>query len=141
MPGVPWVVLGQNVGRDTLQHLLGEDSKQLPANVERLENSAILITSLSDEVLLKLGQELQIQEIIWGQGLLSHDSLHGLDILTNSITSIKLVGDIGVILASHSLTNGRLHKTGKRGEHIDGRVDLPVVNLTINKDLALCDVA
>lgn len=33
-----------------------------------------------------------------------------------------------------------LHETREGGEHIDGGVDLPVVQLAVNVDLALCDV-
>ena len=44
--------------------------------------------TLRDEVLLKLAEELEIEEIIWCQGFLPDDSLHGLDIFTDGIVSI-----------------------------------------------------
>lgn len=44
--------------------------------------------TLSDEVLLKLLQELQVEKIIGGEGLLSHHGLHGLHVLTNGIAGI-----------------------------------------------------
>lgn len=34
-----------------------------------------------------------------------------------------------------------LHETGERGEDVDGRVNLLVVKLTIDEDLALSNVA
>lgn len=40
------VVFGQGFGGDTLEHLLGEDAQQLPANVERLEHGTILVVAL-----------------------------------------------------------------------------------------------
>ncbi len=46
-----------------------------------------------------------------------------------------------MILPSHALANGRLHQTRQGGEDVDGRIDLPVVQLTVNVDLALGDVA
>ena len=53
----------------------------------------------------------------------------------------QLVGDIGVVSASHALSNGRLHQTRERGQHVDGREDLPVVQLPVNVDLTLCNIA
>lgn len=107
--------------------------------------------TLRDEVFLKLGEELQVQQIIGRQSLLSHHCLHGLDILPYSITGIlhthrhthtlrlsrktgacsleqvytyELVGDVRVVSAGHSLPDGGLHETGERRKHIDGRIDL-----------------
>lgn len=37
--------------------------------------------------------------------------------------------------------NSFLHETGERGEDVDGRVNLLVVKLTIDEDLALSNVA
>lgn len=36
----------------------------------------------------------------------------------------QLVRDISVVLPGHPLTDGGLHQTGQRGQHIDGWVDL-----------------
>ena len=44
------------------------------------------------------------------------------------------------MLASKLLTNGALHQTGQRGQHVDRWVYLPVVQLTVDEDLALRDV-
>ena len=46
VPGVPRVELSQGRGRDPLQHLLGEDTEQLPADVQGLEDSAVLVVTL-----------------------------------------------------------------------------------------------
>ena len=43
--GVTRVVLGQGALWDTLQHLLGEDSQQLPANVQGLKDGPVLIVT------------------------------------------------------------------------------------------------
>mmetsp|Transcript_12769 Transcript_12769/g.19325 ORF Transcript_12769/g.19325 Transcript_12769/m.19325 type:complete len:357 (-) Transcript_12769:206-1276(-) len=45
-----------------------------------------------------------------------------------------------VIVSGHALADGRFHKTRERREHIDWRVDLSVVDLTIDVNLSLCDV-
>ena len=46
-----------------------------------------------------------------------------------------------MILSSELLSNGRLHKTRERGQDVDRGVDLLVVELSIDEDLALCDIA
>jgi len=61
VPGVPGVELSQDGGRNPLQHLLGEDPEQLPPDVEGLEDCAVLIVTLGNEVLLELAQELQVE--------------------------------------------------------------------------------
>ena len=141
MPGVPRVVLGQDVCRNPLQHLLGEDSEQLPSDVQGLEDGSVLVTALSDEVLLELSEEFQVEEIIRRESFLADDSLHGLHVLADGVAGVQLVGDVGVILAGHALADGGLHETGQRGKYVDGREDLPVVHLTVDVDLPLGDVA
>ncbi len=49
------------------------------------------LRTLSDEVLLNLLQELQVEKVIRSEGLLTNHSLHGLHILTNGIVSILCV--------------------------------------------------
>lgn len=39
------------------------------------------------------------------------------------------------------LFNGLLHETGKRGQDVDGWIDLFVVELPIDEDLPFCDVS
>ena len=43
--------------------------------------------------------------------------------------------------SSHVLTDGGLHQTRQRRQHVDRRVDQPVVQLAIDVDLALGNVA
>ncbi|VCW98510.1 unnamed protein product [Gulo gulo] len=43
---VSWVKFTQGALRDPLQHLFGEDSEQLPANVQSLIDSAVFIRTL-----------------------------------------------------------------------------------------------
>jgi len=105
MSGISGVELSEGGGWDTLQHLLGEDTEQLPANVQRFKYGPVLVAALCDEGLLKLGEELQVEKIIRGKSLLTNNSLHGLHILTNGITGIELIRYIRVILPSHTLTN------------------------------------
>lgn len=40
-----WVEFVKGRFRDTFQHLTGEDSEQLPTNVERVEHCPILVVS------------------------------------------------------------------------------------------------
>ena len=46
-----------------------------------------------------------------------------------------------MVLARVALADGGLHETGERGQDVDGRVDTLVVELTVDKDLALGNVA
>ena len=52
----------------------------------------------------------------------------------------QLIGDITVILPGEFLTDSTLHETRQRRQHVDGRVNLSVVELTVDKDLALRNV-
>jgi len=106
MAGISGVELCEDGGGDPLEHLLGEDTEQLPPNVKGLEHSAVLIVTLCNEVLLKLGQELEVQQIVGGQGFLSYDGFHGLHILTDGVTRVQLVGNVRVVLTGHALSDG-----------------------------------
>lgn len=88
MARVSWVEFRERGGGYTLQHLLGEDTEQLPTDVQRFEHCAVLVVTLRDEVLLELRQELQIQQVVGCQGFLTHYGLHGLHVLTNGVASI-----------------------------------------------------
>jgi len=111
--GVAGVELGQNGCRDSLQHLLREDSEKLPSNVKRLKDSAVLIVALCNEVLLKLAKELEIKQVVRCQSFLTNNCLHSLDILANGIAGIQLVGHIRVVLPGHTLPNSGLHQPGQ----------------------------
>lgn len=62
-------------------------------------------------------------------------------ITSNSVLGVQLVGHIGVVLPSTTLTNGRFHQTRQRRKNVNGRVDALVVELTVNEDLTLSNVA
>lgn len=46
-----------------------------------------------------------------------------------------------MVLASHTRSNGGLHQTRQRGEHVDRGEDLLVVQLSVQVDLALSDIS
>lgn len=62
---VPGIELREDWSRDTFKHLLGEDTEQLPADVQRFEYGAVLVVTLwrilsyindlSDELLTRVG--------------------------------------------------------------------------------------
>lgn len=58
-----------------------------------------------------------------------------------SETTDQLVRYITVVLPGQFITDGTLHQTRQGRQHIDGWVDLPVVQLTVDEDLSLGDVA
>lgn len=45
-----------------------------------------------------------------------------------------------MILSSELLSDGTLHQPRERGKHVDWRVDLPVVQLSVDEDLAFRDI-
>lgn len=53
MTGISWIEFRESAGRNSLEHLLREDSQKLPADIQRLEYRAILVATLRDEVLLE----------------------------------------------------------------------------------------
>jgi len=110
MTRVTWVELCQDRSWDPLQHLLGEDPEQLPADVKRLKDSTVLIVALCNEVLLELAKELEVEQVIWGESLLADHRLRGLDVLANGVAGVQLVGNVRVVLPGHALANGRLHQ-------------------------------
>lgn len=62
--GLSRVKLGQSALRNPLEHLFGENTQQLPTDVQSLEDRPVVVRTLSDEVLLKLLQELQVQQVV-----------------------------------------------------------------------------
>lgn len=88
MTGVSRIKFREGAGWDSLKHLLGEDSQKLPADVQRLEDRAIFVAALRDEVLLKLGQEFQVKQIVRRQRFFSYDGFHRLDVFSNGVTCI-----------------------------------------------------
>lgn len=91
MARVPRVEFSENGSWNSLKHLFREDTQQLPSDVQRLEDGAVLIVALSDEILLEFSQELQIQQVIGRKSLLTDDSLHGLNVLSDGVASVELI--------------------------------------------------
>ena len=52
----------------------------------------------------------------------------------------QLIRDISVILSGKLFSDSRLHKSRERGQDVDRGINLPVVELTIDEDLAFCDI-
>jgi hypothetical protein len=46
-----------------------------------------------------------------------------------------------MIFSRKLFTNGTLHQPRQRGQHVDGWIDLSVVELTVNKNLSLRNVS
>lgn len=88
MTGVPRIEFRESAGWDSFEHLLGEDSQQLPADVQRLEYRAVFVAALRDEVFLELRQEFQIEQVVRRQRLLSYDGFHGLHVFSDGVTSV-----------------------------------------------------
>mmetsp|Transcript_75879 Transcript_75879/g.180300 ORF Transcript_75879/g.180300 Transcript_75879/m.180300 type:complete len:235 (+) Transcript_75879:81-785(+) len=135
------IILVLDLLRDLLEELRWQNAQQLPGDVKRGEDVTVLISSLRNEALLELLSELQILVLILTQSLLADDCLHGAGILTDGVVRVQLVTDVGVVHSGHALANTRLHQSTKRWQHIDGWVDLPVVQATVDEHLSLCDVA
>ena len=98
------------------------------------------------EVSLELLKEDKEVLVISGQGVFTDDSLHGQCVFTRGVESVHLSEDGRVIVTSQFMTvlfntDSRLHQTRQRGEHVDGWVDLPVVQGVINEDLTFSDIA
>lgn len=88
MTGISRIEFREGAGWDSFKHLLGEDSQKLPADIQRLEDRAVFVAALRDEVLLKLWKEFQVQQIVRRQRLLSYDGFHRLDVFSNGVTRI-----------------------------------------------------
>lgn len=77
--------------------------------------------------------------IFLSERLLTDNSLHSSSILGGRIVGVQLVGDGSMIRSV--LLDGFLHQPGQRGKHVYWGVDLFVMELSVDEDLALGDVA
>lgn len=123
-----------------------KEGKQVPGTLQRSENVTLLVFALGEELVLELLEEEQVVLIIGSEGVLTNDGLHGEGVLTHRVKVVQLVGDGGVILTCEHLAvvvdaDGGLHETGQRRQHVDWWVDLAVVKVAVNEDLALSDVS
>lgn len=74
--------------RNSFEHLLGEDTKKLPADVKRFEHRAVFVRTLRDEVFLKLGKELEVEQVIRCQSFFTDNSLHSLDVFSDGVAGV-----------------------------------------------------
>lgn len=155
-----------HLGVDTSEHLLWQHSHQGPGNIERIVNRSVFVCALVDKPLLESLEELQAKLVLRRQGILTNNGLHRSAISAGSVESVQGVGHIAVVLACHALSNGRFHQTDgemrsqhlrkspirnelrerdnaptQRTKHLNGRVDLAVVELSVNVDLSFGNVA
>mmetsp|Transcript_29901 Transcript_29901/g.56072 ORF Transcript_29901/g.56072 Transcript_29901/m.56072 type:complete len:340 (-) Transcript_29901:549-1568(-) len=135
------VVLVLQLLWDLLQKLLREDSQQRPGDVKRREDVAVLVWALGQKLKLKLVSELEILVLILAQGLFAHHCLHCPCVLADGVVGIQLIGHIWMIIPRHALSDARLHQSAEGRQHVDGWIDLPVVQGSVHKDLSLGDVA
>merc|ERR1719235_2647502 len=61
-------------------------------------------------------------------------------VLTNGIVGVKLIRYVWMVHSGHALADTRFHQAAKRGQHIDWRIDLTIVQRSVYEDLAFCDV-
>mmetsp|Transcript_12476 Transcript_12476/g.56228 ORF Transcript_12476/g.56228 Transcript_12476/m.56228 type:complete len:326 (+) Transcript_12476:60-1037(+) len=133
------VVHVERLRRDPPQQLSGEDPKQRPRQIQRLEHRPPLV-ALVDELALKLVEKLQVEQILAAQRLLADDSLHRQRILPYGVVGVQLIAHLAVVPARHALPDGRLHQPRERRQHVDWRGNLPVVQLPVHVNLPLRDV-
>ena len=138
--GTAGIILILDFLADSGKLISGEVREELPADIERLEDSSLLILTLGDEELLELVVELENLLVLSSESLLTDDGLHGNSVLTHSIESIHLVGNTGVVASGHLITDSVLHETGQGRQHIDWRVDVLLVHVLIDVDLTLGNV-
>ena len=123
-----------------------KEGEQVPGTLQRSEDVTFLVFALGEELVLELLEEEQVVLIIGSEGVLTNDGLHGEGVLTHRVEVVQLVRDGGVILTGQHLavvvdTDRGLHETGQRRQHIDWWVDLAIVEVAVDEDLALSDVS
>ncbi|KAG6547480.1 hypothetical protein Mapa_010928 [Marchantia paleacea] len=125
---------------NTTQQLAVKIAEQAPGQIQRLVDVAHVVGALRHEFLFELLEEFQVEEIFGRQSLLSYHGLHGLHVLADGVIGVQLVRHVGVVFPSHPLADGALHEPRQRRQHVDGRVDLPVLQIAVDVDLPLGDV-
>merc|ERR1719379_1172728 len=134
-------VLLLDPGRDLLEHVLREETEQLPRNVQGGEDVALLVGALRQEAALELVDELEVEVVVLVEGLLADHRLHGARVHADGVVRVELVRDARVVVTRHALADTSLHQTAQRRQHVDRRVHLAVVETTVHEHLALSDVA
>merc|ERR1712224_931888 len=82
--------------RNLLEHVLREETQQLPRDVEAGEDVTLLVRSLRQEARLELVDELQVQVVILVQRLLADDGLRRARVDADGVVGVELVGDVRV---------------------------------------------
>ena len=77
--------------------------------------------------------------IFFGQGFLTDNGLHGGSILCSRVIGVKLIRNWGMIFSI--FLNSFLHQSGQRRKNVNWRINLLIMKLSINKDLAFSNVA
>lgn len=70
------VVLLEHLLRDALEQLLREGAQQRPGEVERLEDGAVLVRALVDELGLELVEELEVEVVLRRERLIGSGAAH-----------------------------------------------------------------
>lgn len=78
---------------------------------------------------------------------LTDDGLHGSSVLADGVGGVEFIGDFGMVDSCHDLlcvivnTDCGFHETREGGENVNGRINLLIVELTIDEDLSFSDVS
>merc|ERR1719171_1085678 len=88
---------------DLLEQVLREDAEQLPSDVQRGEDVAVLIRALVQEALLKLVRELKVQMLLVAECLFTDHRLHCARVLANGVVCVQLVRHVRVVHPGHTL--------------------------------------
>lgn len=120
--------------------MIREYIQQIPRYIQRLLNISIFVHALSQEFLFEPLNKVQVQEIFITQRFLTNNCLHSLSIPTHRLVSLQLVRYLRMVQPSHAFADTRLHQSTERRQHIDRRLDLSVVDLSVYEYLSLGDV-
>ncbi len=126
---------------DVFELLWRKGSQQVPRFVQRVEDCSDVVRPLGDELIFEPLQKLQEKKIVLRKSLFSDDSLHSHGVLSHSVIEVELVGNLLVVGPGSLVSDGRLHETTETGQDVDWRVDVSIVELSIEVNLTLGDVA
>ena len=124
-----------------VQLLPRQDGQQLPAQVQALVDGAVLARALVQKPLLKLLAELQVLFVGGGELLLADDAGKAARVADLGVAGEQLVVQVRVVGAGVALADAVFHQTGQAGQHVDGRIDAGLVQIPVQHDLHLGDLA
>lgn len=67
---------GTNLGVDSVQLFLREDSQEIPSKLQTVKDRSSLVRALVDEFLLETVQEFERELVFCGQSFFTDDGLH-----------------------------------------------------------------